>query len=77
MFCLIIVNYFILTELICLRVRNKAYFAPQKLMHTPANRQPGACYAQRSPCHTKKGFRYARSSGDETLIGHLWPTDYY
>ena len=45
-------------------------------MHTPASRQQGASYAQRSLWHTKKGFRYARSSGDETLLGHLWPTDY-
>ena len=45
-------------------------------MHTPASRQPGASYAQRSPWHTKKGFRYARSSDDETLLGPLWPTDY-
>ena len=67
-FCLIIINYYILTELICLRFRNKSYFAPQK--------QPGASYAQRSPGHAEKGFRYARSSGDETLLGHLWLTDY-
>ena len=44
-------------------------------MHTPASRQPGASYAQRSHRYTKKGFRYARSSGDETLLGQLWPTD--
>ena len=55
--------------------RNESYIAHQKLMHTPASRQPGANYAQRSLWHTKKGFRYARSSGDETLLGHLWPTD--
>ena len=24
----------------------------------------------------KKVLRYVRSSGDETLLGHLWPTDY-
>ena len=45
-------------------------------MDTPVSRQPGANYAEKSPWHTKKGFRYARSSGDETLLGHLWPTDY-
>ena len=76
-FCLIVINKFILTELIFLRFRNKSYFAFQKLMHIPASRQPGASYAQRPPWHTKKGFRYVRSSGDETLLGHLWPTDYY
>ena len=48
-FCLIVINYFILTELISWRFLNKSYFAPQKLMHTPASRQPGASYAQRSP----------------------------
>ena len=58
-----------------MRFRNKSYFALQKLMYTPASREPGASYAQRSPWHTKKDFRYARSSGDETLLGHLWPTD--
>ena len=74
-FCLIVINWFILTKLIFLRSRNKSYFASQKLMHTPARRQPGASYAQRSPWHTKTGFRYARASGDKTLLGHLWPTD--
>ena len=48
-FCFIVINYFILTELIFWRFLNKSYFAPQKLMHTPASRQPGASYAQRSP----------------------------
>ena len=48
-FCLIVINYFILTEIIFLRFLNKSYFAPQKFMHTPASRQPGASYAQRSP----------------------------
>ena len=73
-FCLNVINNFFLTEFFFLRFSNKLYFAPQKLMHTPASRQPGASYAQRSPWHTKKGFRYARLSGDETLHGHLWPT---
>ena len=59
-------------ELFFLRFCNKSYFDPQKLMHTPASRQPGASYAQRSPWHTKKKVL----SGDETLLGHLWPTDY-
>ena len=64
-------------ELFFLRFRNKSYFAPQKLTHTPASRQPGASYTQRSPWHAKKGFRfYSRSSDDETLLDHLWPTDY-
>ena len=44
-------------------------------MHAPASRQPGANYAQRFPWQTKKSFRNARSSGDETLLGHLWATD--
>ena len=45
-FRLIAINEFILTELIFLRFLNKSYCAPQKLMHTPASRQPGARYAQ-------------------------------
>ena len=47
-FCLAVINYFILMELIFWWFLNKSYFAPQKLMHTPASRQPGASYAQRS-----------------------------
>ena len=45
--CLIVINYFILTDLFfCGIVINR--ILPLKT-HTPASRQPGASYAQRSP----------------------------
>ena len=48
-FSLIVINYSILKELFfCGFVMNRI-FPLQKLMHTPASRQPGASYAQRSP----------------------------
>ena len=74
-FCVILKRFFIVINFF-LQFRNKHYFVSQKLMHTPASRQPGASYAPKSHWHTKKGFRYARSSGDEALLGYLWPTDY-
>ena len=52
-FCLNVINYFILKELIFLCFSNKSYFAPQKLMHTPASRQPGASYTRKATRHTK------------------------
>ena len=55
-FCLIVINSFILTELISLRFHNKSYFAPQKLMHTPARRQTGASYMPRSDIDMLKRF---------------------
>ena len=71
-FCFIVINYFILTELIFWRFLNKSYFAPQKHLQAD-NRVLGM---PRGLLDTlKKVFRYARSSGDGTLLGHLWPTD--
>ena len=72
-FCSISINLFFLTELcFCGFVINLIL----PLKNSCTHRQPGASYAQRSPWHNKKGLRYARSSGDEILLGHLWPTDY-
>ena len=45
-------------------------------MHIPASRRRVLIMPRGPLGLLKKGFRYARSSGDETLLGHLWPTDY-
>ena len=71
-FCLIVINYFILTELFfCGFGINRILPLKNSCTHLQADNRVLVM-----PRHTKKGLRYARSSGDETLLGHLWPTDY-
>ena len=44
-FAQLLYNNLFSQKLFFLRFRNKSYFVPQKLMHTPASRQPAASYA--------------------------------